>query len=106
MRWRIAIRTSGSTRAPALELNTTRCDLNRQAGVGIGEYLGIRLSELGFTGREDFIISVEMPDIPGLERVGQFGLYAGASGSRAVRGGAAAERRELQPVPGQQRERD
>ena len=28
-----------------------------------------------------------MPDIPGLERVGQFGLYTGASGSRAIRGG-------------------
>ncbi len=73
--------------ARALELTTTRSDLNKQAGVAVGEYLGLRLSELGFTGREDFTISVEMPDIPGLERVGQFGLYAGASGSRAIRGG-------------------
>ena len=73
--------------ARALELTTTRSDLNQQAGVKVGEYLGFRLSDLGFTGPEDFTISVEMPDIPGLERVGQFGLYAGASGSRAIRGG-------------------
>src|SRR5262249_21923415 len=73
--------------ARALELTTTRSDLNHQVGVDVGESLGFRLSELGFSGREDFTISVEMPDIPGLERVGQFGLYAGASGSRAIRGG-------------------
>ena len=33
-----------------------------------------------------------MPDIPGLERVGQFGLYAGASGSRAIRGGVLRQK--------------
>ena len=78
--------------ARALELTTTRSDLNRQAGVDVGEYLGFRLSELGFTGPEDFTIGVEMPDIPGLERVGQFGLYAGASGSRAIRGGVLRQK--------------
>ena len=76
----------------ALELTTTRSDLNLQAGVDVGEYLGFRLSELGFKGREDFSISVEMPDIPALERVGQFGLYAGASGSRAIRGGVLRQK--------------
>jgi FecR protein len=78
--------------ARALELTTTRSDLNLQAGVNVGEYLGLRLSDLGFTGREDFTISVEMPDIPGLERVGQFGLYAGASGSQAIRGGVLRQK--------------
>ena len=78
--------------ARALELTTTRSDLNKQAGVKVGEYLGFQLSDLGFTGREDFTISVEMPDIPGLEVVGQFGLYAGASGSRAIRGGVLRQK--------------
>jgi hypothetical protein len=78
--------------ARALELTTTRSDLNKQAGVAVGEYFGLRLSALGFTGPEDFIISVEMPDIPGLERVGQFGLYLGASGSRAIRGGVLRQK--------------
>ena len=78
--------------ARALELTTTRSDLNQQAGVDVGEYLGFRLSDLGFTGPEDFTISVEMPDIPGLERVGQFGLYAGASGSKAIRGGVLRQK--------------
>jgi FecR protein len=76
----------------ALELTTTRSDLNLQAGVEIGEYLGFRLSELGFTGTEDFSIGVEMPDIPGLESVGQFGLYAGSSGSYAIRGGVLRQK--------------
>jgi FecR protein len=78
--------------ARALELTTTRSDLNLQAGVDVGEYLGFRLSALGFTGREDFTISVDMPDIPGLERVGQFGLYAGSSGSQAIRGGVLRQK--------------
>ena len=44
---------------------------------------------------EDFTISVEIPDIPGLEVVGQFGLYAGVSSTRAIRGGVLS-----QPRPG------
>jgi FecR protein len=78
--------------ARALELTTTRSDLNKQIGLDVGEYFGLRLSDLGFTGREDFIVSVEMPDIPGLERVGQFGLYTGSSGSRAIRGGVLRQK--------------
>jgi hypothetical protein len=79
----------------ALELTTTRSDLNKQVGMDVGEYLGFKLSELGFTGSEDFTISVEIPDIPGLEVVGQFGLYAGAASGRTIRGGVLS-----QPSPG------
>ena len=61
----------------ALELTTTRSDLNTQERLATGEYLGFRLAEMGFTGREDFEISATIPDIPGLNEVGQFGLYAG-----------------------------
>jgi hypothetical protein len=72
----------------ALELTTTRSDLNKQVGLDGGEYVGFRLADLGFTGREDFTISALVPNIPGLEVVGQFGLYAGARGNSAIRGGA------------------
>lgn len=70
-----------------LELTTTRSDLNRQVGLDVGEYLGVALGDLGFTGVEDFTISAEVPNIPGLDVVGQFGLYAGISSDRAIRGG-------------------
>jgi hypothetical protein len=80
--------------AKALELTTTRSDLNRQARVATGEYLGFRLSDLGFLGLEDFTISVEIPDIPALEVVGQFGLYAGVSGTSAIRGGVLRQKNQ------------
>jgi len=70
-----------------LELTTTRSDLNRQVGLGLGEYLGFRLADFGFTGAEDFALTAEVTDIPRLEVVGQFGLYAGVAGDRAIRGG-------------------
>ena len=63
----------------ALELTTTRSDLNTQDRMPTGEYLGFRLTDLGFTGKEDFEISATIPNIPGLNVVGQFGLYAGSA---------------------------
>jgi hypothetical protein len=71
----------------ALELTTTRSDLNTQERLSTGEYLGVRLAELGFTGSEDFEISATIPDIPGLKEVGQFGLYAGSRSDANIRGG-------------------
>jgi hypothetical protein len=71
----------------ALELTTTRSDLNTQDRMPTGEYMGFRLAELGFTGKEDFEISATIPNIPGLKVVGQFGLYAGARSDTNIRGG-------------------
>jgi hypothetical protein len=71
----------------ALELTTTRSDLNTQDRMPTGEYLGFRLADLGFTGKEDFEISASIPNIPGLKVVGQFGLYAGARSNKNIRGG-------------------
>ncbi len=71
----------------ALELTTTRSDLNTQDRLATGEYLGLRLAELGFTGGEDFEISATIHDIPGLKEVGQFGLYAGPRSNSTIRGG-------------------
>ncbi len=71
----------------ALELTTTRSDLNTQELMPTGEYLGFRLADLGFTGKEDFEISASIPKIPGLAVVGQFGLYAGSHSDKSIRGG-------------------
>jgi ferric-dicitrate binding protein FerR (iron transport regulator) len=71
----------------ALELTTTRSDLNTQDRMPTGEYLGFRLANLGFTGKEDFEISASIPNIPGLKVVGQFGLYAGSRSNKNIRGG-------------------
>ncbi|MGP0065741.1 MAG: FecR domain-containing protein, partial [Isosphaeraceae bacterium] len=71
----------------ALELTTTRSDINTQERMSTGEYLGVRLSDLGFTGAEDFEIRATIPNIPGLNVVGQFGLYAGTGSDHNIRGG-------------------
>jgi len=70
-----------------LELTTTRSDINTQEGMPTGEYPGVRLADLGFTGKEDFEISATIPNIPGLKVVGQFGLYVGARSDQNIRGG-------------------
>lgn len=70
-----------------LELTTTQSDLNLQIGMDVGEYLGISLASLGFTGTEDFKVSAEILNAPQLENVGQFGIYAGPRSDRAIRGG-------------------
>ena len=48
---------------------------------------GRRLADLGFSGTEDFAVTAKIPNIPALESVGQFGLYAGAGSDRNIRGG-------------------
>lgn len=71
-----------------LELTTTRSDLNNFGfRLGQGEYLGLRLSDLGFLGPEDFAVTATIPNIPALEDFGQFGLYAGTKSNRNIRGG-------------------
>jgi ferric-dicitrate binding protein FerR (iron transport regulator) len=77
-----------------LELTTTNSDLNTQYKLHHGEYLGVRLADLGFTGPEDFAVTVTIPDIPALEVVGQFGLYAGVKSNRNIRGGLLSARRQ------------
>ncbi len=75
-----------------LELTTTDSDLNTQYNLGHGEYLGIRLSDLGFTGKEDFAVTVVVPNIPALKTVGQFGLYAATRSDWSIRGGMISRR--------------
>ncbi|HXG08308.1 MAG TPA: FecR domain-containing protein [Gemmataceae bacterium] len=87
-----------NTEQQQLELTTTNSDLNTQYRLYHGEYLGIRLSDLGFTGKEDFAVTAVIPNIPALEFVGQFGLYAGVASDRNIRGGLLSSRRD---EPGQ-----
>jgi hypothetical protein len=70
-----------------LELITTNSDLNTQYKLHHGEYLGVRLADLGFTGAEDFAVTAVIPNSPTLEAYGQFGLYAGSASDRNIRGG-------------------
>jgi len=70
-----------------LELTTTDSDINNQVNLPNGEYLGVRLADLGFTGSEDFEVQMFAPNIPALQSVGQFGLYAGAKSDKVIRGG-------------------
>jgi hypothetical protein len=76
-----------NTEKSQLELTTTNSDLNTQYKLHHGEYLGVRLADLGFSGKEDFEVTVTIPNIPALEVVGQFGLYAGARSDQSIRGG-------------------
>jgi hypothetical protein len=76
-----------------LGLTTTESDLNTRHRLHRGEYLGVRLSDLGFTGAEDFAVTATILDIPALELVGQFGLYAGARNDRCIRGGLLRTRK-------------
>jgi hypothetical protein len=73
--------------AAQLTLTTTRSDVRNQVRLEQGEYLGIRLSDLGFTGKEDFAVTAVIPNTPALEDYGQFGLYAGTKSDRNIRGG-------------------
>ena len=81
-----------------LELTTTKSDVNTQFRLDRGEYLGVRLADLGFTGTEDFEATVTILNIPALEFVGQFGLYAGTSSAQNIRGGLLSAHRQ---EPGQ-----
>jgi hypothetical protein len=74
-----------------LELTTTKSDLNTQYKLFHGEYLGVRLGDVGFTGTEDFAVTVTIPNIPALEVVGQFGLFAGIKSDQTIRGGLIAQ---------------
>jgi hypothetical protein len=70
-----------------LNLKTTNSDINTSYRLEWGEYLGVRLADHGFTGKEDFAVTVVVPSIPQLPSVGQFGLFAGLHSKLNIRGG-------------------
>jgi len=75
-----------------LEVTPTGSDLNTRFRLEQAEFPGIRLSDLGFTGTEDFEVTVEVVDVPAMAFVGQFGIYAGVTGDWVVRGGLVSQR--------------
>ncbi|CAN5438259.1 hypothetical protein BH11PLA2_BH11PLA2_44200 [soil metagenome] len=75
-----------------LEVTATGSDLNTRFRLEQGEFPGIRLNDLGFTGVEDFEVTVKVLDVPAMAFVGQFGIYAGVSGDWVVRGGLVSQR--------------
>jgi len=81
-----------STAAGRFELTATASDLNTRFRMEEAEFPGIRLSDLGFTGNEDFEVAVTLQDIPKMDFVGQFGVYAGTSNNWAIRGGLVSQR--------------
>lgn len=79
-------------RTGGLELNATGSDLNTRFRLDQAEFPGVRLSELGFTGGEDFEAVVALADVPAMAFVGQFGVFAGTTAEWAVRGGLVSQR--------------
>lgn len=75
-----------------LELIATGSDLNTRFRLEQAEFPGVRLSDLGFTGAEDFEVTVKVAEIPAMAFVGQFGIYAGVAADWAVRGGLVSQR--------------
>ncbi len=75
-----------------LDLTATGSDLNTRFRLEQAKFPGARLSELGFTGAEDFEVVATLADVPAMAFVGQFGVYAGTSGEWAVRGGLVSQR--------------
>lgn len=79
-----------NTHLRQLELTTTNSDINRRFQLSKGEYVGFKLSDLGFQKDEDFSITATIPNIPALIKLGQFGLYAGTKNDCCIRGGLIA----------------
>ena len=71
----------------ALNITATKNDINSQVNLVNGDYIGIKLSTLGFSGSEDFEVSTRILNIPELKDFGQFGLYIGTRSDQCIRGG-------------------
>ena len=73
--------------AGLLKVTATQSDINHQSLLANGEYFGVRLSELGFTGKEDFEVRLNVLDTPNLQGYAQYGLYVAESTMQCARGG-------------------
>jgi len=75
------------TAAGSLMLSTTQADFNGAAGLDGNSSPGVSLSDLGFTGDEDFAVTAIFRPLVGLEFIDQVGVYVGASGASLTRAG-------------------
>lgn len=76
-----------NTAASQLELTSTLADYNGRNGLPTNTSPGVALSELGFTGSEDFSYTVVFRPITGLEFIDQAGAFVGASSDALTRAG-------------------
>ena len=71
-----------------LQFTTTTSDINGQTNMPTMNAIGIRLSNLGFTGNQDFSVSGTFSGFPTSNvNFDQFGLYVGTSSSQNIRNG-------------------
>jgi|GEM_PF-739529 len=73
--------------ASQLELTSTLADYNGRNGLPMNTSPGVALSELGFTGAEDFSYTAVFRPITGLEFIDQAGIFVGSSTDAMTRAG-------------------
>lgn len=92
------------TAAGLLALRTTRADFNGAVGLPGNSSPGVALSELGFTGNEDFAITAVFRPLEGLQFIDQVGVYVGTGSDAVTRAGTivfgAPERYSLHSING------
>jgi len=77
-----------NTSSHNLTLQTTDANLHTGSDLDVGEFLGVSLASLGFTGMEDFTVSATFSGLQYSEQYDQIGLFVGADSTRVFRGGA------------------
>lgn len=80
----ININTAGTG---TFTFRTETTDFNGQSLMSNMAALGIRLSDLGFSGSQDFSVRVKFINTPAMGGADQLGIFAGASSTQLVRGG-------------------
>lgn len=78
------------TVAGTLTLISSPSDINGQINMEQLEAIGIRLSDYGFTGTEDFRIRAHFVDLPAMDGYDQIGAYVGTSTQSVLRAGTIA----------------
>ncbi len=70
-----------------LKIQSTQSDFNGQSGVELTSAVGKNLSELGFTGTEDFSVTADFEAVVGLENIDQIGVFVGNAATTLTRAG-------------------
>ncbi|MEO7363443.1 MAG: hypothetical protein ABI120_24125 [Gemmatimonadaceae bacterium] len=76
-----------NTSSGLLKIRSTNSDINGQLGLPSGEYLGLNLGRIGFTGSEDFCVGARFRDVRYSQIFDQFGLYVGSGSASNFRAG-------------------
>jgi len=71
----------------SLLIDSAQADFNGQAGVTATSAVGLKLSDLGYSGSENFTVTARFAPITGLESIDQVGVYVGTSATTLTRAG-------------------